>query len=147
MSQYTQAIGYVPAGQRARIDRTAYFHRPSTTRYRRYRPSVIDKAIRAIRIDRPIDHPIERVGKTFMPHMYPHSTLRGTSALGNPEGSAMFYFWTLAGILSVGASAYHGYKRNNSVGWAIAWGLLGGLAPVITPAVAVAQGFGKPKRG
>lgn len=48
-------------------------------------------------------------------------------------------------MVSVGASAYHGYKRNNSIGWAIGWGLLGGLAPVITPAVALAQGFGKPK--
>lgn len=52
--------------------------------------------------------------------------------------------------LSIASSAvcvYHGYKRNNgSIGWAIGWGFLGGLAPVITPAVAVAQGFGKPKK-
>lgn len=48
---------------------------------------------------------------------------------------------------SLGASAYHGYRRNRgSVGWAIAWGLLGGLFPIITPAVALAQGFAKPAR-
>ncbi len=50
-------------------------------------------------------------------------------------------------LASIGASAYHGYKRNNSVGWAIGWGLLGGLFPIITPAVAFAQGFGKRASG
>lgn len=49
--------------------------------------------------------------------------------------------------LSAGASAFHGYRRNRgSLGWAIGWGLLGGMFPVITPAVALAQGFGKPAR-
>jgi len=42
------------------------------------------------------------------------------------------------------ACAYHGYKRNDSVGWAIAWGALGGLS-LITPVIALAQGYGKPK--
>jgi len=52
-------------------------------------------------------------------------------------------------MASAGASAYHGYKRNRgSVGWAIGWGVLGAIFPIITPAVALAQGFGKPaKRG
>ena len=43
------------------------------------------------------------------------------------------------------ACVYHGYKRNNgSVAWAVGWGLLGGLAPVFMPALALAEGFGKP---
>jgi len=46
--------------------------------------------------------------------------------------------------VSSGVSAYHGYKRNNSVGWAIGWGVLGFLFPIITPAIALAQGYGKP---
>lgn len=52
------------------------------------------------------------------------------------------------GLLSVGssiASTYHGYKRNQSIGWAIVWGILGGMFPVITPTVAIAQGYGKRK--
>lgn len=56
---------------------------------------------------------------------------------------------TVIGLLataSSAASAYHGYKRNNSTGWAIWWGLMGALFPVITPAVAIAQGFGKRAR-
>jgi hypothetical protein len=44
---------------------------------------------------------------------------------------------------SVGVSAYHGYKRNKSTGWAVWWGLMGLVFPVITPAVAIAQGYGK----
>lgn len=44
---------------------------------------------------------------------------------------------------SMAVSAYHGYKRNNSIGWAIMWGFCGGLFPVITPIIAYAQGFGK----
>ena len=47
--------------------------------------------------------------------------------------------------MSMGASAYHGYKRNESVGWAIGWAFMGALFPVITPAVALAQGFGQAK--
>lgn len=54
--------------------------------------------------------------------------------------------WSVVGAASVAVSTYHGYRRNNgSVGWAIGWGLLGGIFPIITPAVAVAQGLGKPK--
>jgi hypothetical protein len=48
---------------------------------------------------------------------------------------------------SVAASAYHGYRRNRSVGWAIWWAAMGGLFPIVTPAIALAQGFGQPERG
>ena len=53
--------------------------------------------------------------------------------------------YSLLVVASTAASAYHGYKRNDSVGWAIVWGLLGGVFPVITPAIAVAQGFAEPE--
>ena len=76
--------------------------------------------------------------------------LRGLAGLGDDGTSTTPAFVTnpiyrLLAAASMGASAYHGYKRNHSFGWAIGWGLLGGLFPVITPAVAVAQGFGKRK--
>lgn len=59
------------------------------------------------------------------------------------------HFWShpifhIIQAASIGICAYHGYKRNESVGWAIGWALLGGLFPIITPAIALAQGFGKP---
>lgn len=56
-------------------------------------------------------------------------------------------FWEIATAASVGLSAYHGYKRNDdSLGWGLAWGALGGLFPIITPAVAFAEGFAERKR-
>ncbi len=61
-----------------------------------------------------------------------------------PSGG--FSLWSVIVPISAGLSAYHGYRRNNSIGWALTWGALGSVAPVITPAIAFAQGFGKPKR-
>lgn len=50
-------------------------------------------------------------------------------------------------IMSAGFSAYHGYKRNrDNVGWGFAWGALGAIFPVITPIVAVAEGYAKPEK-
>jgi len=47
---------------------------------------------------------------------------------------------------SVGASAFHGYRRHHgSIGWAVGWGVLGMFFPILTPAVALAQGFSRPK--
>lgn len=50
--------------------------------------------------------------------------------------------WSAAGA-AIGA--YHGYKRNKSVGWALVWGMFGAISPIITSAVAFAQGIGTPK--
>lgn len=61
--------------------------------------------------------------------------------------TAISPFWAAASTLSAGLGAYHGYKRNQSVGWALWWALMGGIAPIITPAIAVAQGFGERKKG
>lgn len=43
------------------------------------------------------------------------------------------------------ACAYHGYRRNRSVFWAVVWGALGLGVPIIAVPVAIAQGFGKRK--
>ena len=75
----------------------------------------------------------------------PPMEIMGLNEFGQPSRSIWPIFWGIAGLASAGASAYHGYKRNESVGWAVVWGLLGGMFPIITPAVALAQGFGKPK--
>jgi len=42
-----------------------------------------------------------------------------------------------------GALAYHGYKRNHSIFWAVVWGLL--VPNVVGLPIALAQGFGKPQ--
>lgn len=56
-------------------------------------------------------------------------------------------FWMVASTVSMALCVYHGYKRNNSVGWALGWGLFGTVAPIVAPVVAYAQGFGVAKKG
>jgi hypothetical protein len=73
------------------------------------------------------------------------------AGVGDAEGTAIvatsafmigYYLLSAAGT-AVGA--YHGWKRDESVGWAIGWALLGGIAPFIVIPVALAQGMGKKK--
>jgi hypothetical protein len=67
-------------------------------------------------------------------------------ALANYDaGDALATFWAVASVASAGACAYHGYKRNESVGWAIWWGLCGAAFPIVSTAIAVAQGFARPR--
>lgn len=52
-----------------------------------------------------------------------------------------------AGQVIVGTAAiYHGYKRNESIGWALVWGILGGTFWPIGAPLMLAQGFGQPKK-
>ena len=54
--------------------------------------------------------------------------------------------YQLFATAGVALGAYHGYKRNNSIGWAVGWALLGGLFPFITIPISFAQGFGERKK-
>lgn len=65
----------------------------------------------------------------------------------NPARKALMVAYGIAGIAGAAIGAYHGYKRNDSVGWAVAWSFLGSLFPVIVIPVAYAQGIGERKRG
>jgi hypothetical protein len=51
--------------------------------------------------------------------------------------------YAAASVAGVAAGAYHGYARNDSIGWAIWWAAMGGLFPFVTIPVSIAQGFGK----
>ncbi len=53
--------------------------------------------------------------------------------------------YALASVAGTAVGAYHGYKRNESVGWALGWAFLGGLFPVVVIPVAFAQGIGERK--
>ncbi len=50
--------------------------------------------------------------------------------------------WNAVSAAAVGLCVYHGYKRNNSIGWGVAWGLLGSILPVFVVPVALVQGIG-----
>jgi hypothetical protein len=88
-------------------------------------------------------------------------TLGGLGSLGESDGTMeMFHDGTataeeaaylrgqmmvMATFASVGLAlgAYHGYKRNKSAGWALAWGLAGAVMPVPTVSFAFGQGFAR----
>lgn len=74
------------------------------------------------------------------------SSEAGVSMTIGSRPSWMTYAYGALSLAGAGSGAYHGYKRNRgSVGWALGWALLGGIFPVITIPVSLAQGFGKPK--
>lgn len=65
--------------------------------------------------------------------------------VGTPSvTTASDVFWGVARVVSVGLCAYHGAKRNNSIAWGVGWAIMGGVAPIIAPAIAIAQGLGEP---
>lgn len=51
----------------------------------------------------------------------------------------------VAVLASAALSGFHGYRRNQSVPWGLAWFVAGGIFPIVTPVIAVAQGYGKRK--
>ncbi len=58
-----------------------------------------------------------------------------------PVASAIYQVLSVA---SPGIGFYHGYKKNGgSIGYGLWWGLMGMIFPVITPAIALADGLGK----
>lgn len=58
-----------------------------------------------------------------------------------PPGTYLAY--SVLSMLGSTTGAYHGYKRNNSLGWALAWFVLGSMFPMVTIPVSLAQGFAK----
>jgi len=57
--------------------------------------------------------------------------------------STVAYVGSMAGAIT---GAYHGYKRNDSIGWGVGWALLGGAFWPITIPISIAQGFGQPEK-
>lgn len=49
------------------------------------------------------------------------------------------------GTVAAAVCAYHGYRRNDSAGWAAGWAFFGSVAPILALPIALAQGFGKPR--
>jgi len=56
-------------------------------------------------------------------------------------------FQILLSTAGMGFAAFHGYRRNRSVGWAIGWGILGAIFPIITNVIALAEGYAQPAPG
>jgi hypothetical protein len=73
------------------------------------------------------------------------SSDEGLDAANETNRRTMLMAWGGVSMLSGVLSLYHGYKRNNSLGWGLGWYFMGVMFPLVTPTVAVAQGFGKRK--
>lgn len=89
----------------------------------------------------------DTAGSAFLPQfgdMQPQPIRRAMgddAALQTAKKTVMWLGGLAGGIIG----AYHGYKRNDSLGWALGWALLGGIAwPIVIP-VAFAQGIGERK--
>jgi hypothetical protein len=78
----------------------------------------------------------------------PIGTISNTDALA--VGSAFLTVALIHAILrpvSAVIAGIHGYRRHDEdVGAAVGWGALGFFFPIITPTVALIQGYGKPMR-
>jgi len=70
------------------------------------------------------------------------TALNGLSAMDSWNWKAIGGVLTLA---SAAVSGFHGYRRNKSITWGLIWFALGGIFPIVTPVIAAAQGFAKPK--
>ena len=63
----------------------------------------------------------------------------------SPTARVVSTGYRIGAVVATPLLVYHGYKRNDSVGWAIAWGLLGGGFWFFGVPLAFAQGFAKRK--
>ena len=65
----------------------------------------------------------------------------------SPNGRSGIYtgLYGVATAVSSLGLAYHGYRRNDSIGWAIVWAIVGGMFWPVGWGVALAQGYGDPK--
>jgi hypothetical protein len=67
--------------------------------------------------------------------------------VATPEPSPWAKVGRVLSIAGAVGGAYHGYKRNQSAGWAFGWLVFGSVMPIFAIPLALAQGFGQPKRG
>lgn len=75
----------------------------------------------------------------------PHQSASNATPEHEQPSAAKIAIWGTLSTASMIVSTYHGYRRNNSLPWALWWGLMGAVFPIITPTIAVAEGFAKPK--
>jgi hypothetical protein len=88
------------------------------------------------------------LGLTAVRPLIRGGVLGNTAPSGPSSSPTTTLYWKLYSVLSfVGSAtgAYHGYKRNRSVGWAVGWFFFGGIAPVLSIPISLAQGYGKPR--
>lgn len=87
-----------------------------------------------------------QLGGPWEDSMTPEQRAATAASLARIMDSPWWIAYRVASVVGGVLGLVHGFKRNNSsVGWAIGWGILGGMFPLITIPIALLQGFGKPK--
>ncbi len=95
---------------------------------------------------RPRNAPANAVGANSFPPrrvIYRHQDGATVRVGAEAAPSAAPALWGVLTIAGTAMGAFHGYRRNNSIGWAVGWAVLGGLFPIIAIPIMLAQGFGK----
>ena len=77
---------------------------------------------------------------------YPTNQSIGLFGAGLGDADSRSMLWGLVSTASSAVSFYHGYKRNDSLAWGLAWGFMGAIFPIITPIYAYAKKPGFAKR-
>jgi len=77
--------------------------------------------------------------------LMPDGTVMSTTAPTSNGNGGPTTFWGAVRLGVIALAAYHGYRRNDSIGWAVAWAFLAGIAPPVVIGVAFAQGLGDRK--
>jgi hypothetical protein len=92
---------------------------------------------------------VQPIGHTAYHHIGDDGALQpiGHTAYHHIGGFGDNNLWEIVRLAGMGLAAYHGYRRNNSIGWAVGWAVLAALSPptssIVVVAVAYSQGFGK----
>lgn len=91
---------------------------------------------------------IYNAGFDPQPHWLPPRLPPNPNAMGEgPADSPLLVAYRVASLAGAVSGAYHGYKRHGgSVGWAFGWFVFGGLLPMFSIPLSLAEGYGKPKK-
>lgn len=87
-------------------------------------------------------HPNVRSGLAWKGHVSPRALGEDREASNKNDT-----LWVIISVAGAMAAGYHGYKQSKgSLSVALGWSVLGLLFPVVTTAIAVAEGYAKPNR-
>lgn len=70
-------------------------------------------------------------------------TTLSTKEVPRPEDPQRAIRALLVGLAFASVAGFHGYKRNDSVLWGLAWAAGGFVCPIVTLPFAFSQGFGR----
>jgi hypothetical protein len=92
---------------------------------------------------------VQSIGHTAYHHIGDDGAIQpiGHTAYHHIGADMESTMWQIVRLGAIGLAAFHGYRRNTSIGWAIGWAVAAGVSPptssIVVVALAFSQGFGK----